>query len=205
MNARAARAYSSTLRAEQAEQTRDRIVRAAVDLLSEADPGDLSMNEVAARAGVSVRTVYRHFATRDELLDGVIGWIGDRLSRRVGPPPSTRAEYVETAPKVITALFEIEPLYRALFATTTGRESHRRSKAARLEDIQRAFATEIEGMDEDQVQRFAAVVHLVSSSNGALFMKDYWGLGADEIGRALQWTIRTLADAARDPKRRRGL
>ena len=136
MNARAVRPYSSSLRSEQAEQTRDRIVRAAVDLLSGADAGDLSMNEVAGRAGVSVRTVYRNFATREALLDGVVGWIGDQLGRRVGPPPSTSSEYVEATPKVIAALFEIEPLYRALFATTTGRESHRRTKGARLDDIQ---------------------------------------------------------------------
>ena len=204
MSARAVRPYSSSLRSEQAEQTRERIVRAAVDLLSGADAGDLSMNEVAGRAGVSVRTVYRNFATREALLDGVVGWIGDQLSRRVGPPPSTSSEYVEATPRVIAALFEIEPLYRALFATTTGRESHRR-KGARLDDIQGAFETEIASMDADQATRFAAVMHLVSSSNGALFMKDYWGLDADEIGQALQWAIRTLADAARDPTRRRGL
>ncbi|MEY2571108.1 MAG: hypothetical protein QOE63_1458 [Acidimicrobiaceae bacterium] len=205
MNAGLGRTYSSALRAEQAEQTRDRVVRAAVDLLSESDPGDLSMNEVAARAGVSVRTVYRNFATREALLDGVVDWIGGRLSRRVGPPPTTRADYVEAAPAVIAALFEMEPLYRALFATTAGRGSHRRGKTERLKDIQGAFATEMEGMDEDQARRFAAVVHLVSSSTGALFMKDYWGLEVDEIGQALQWAIRTLADAARDPKRRSGL
>src|SRR5687768_6052524 len=137
MNAKAAsaRAYSSTLRAEQAEQTRERIVQAAVDLLSAGDAGDLSMNDVAARAGVSVRTVYRNFSTRDELLDGVVGWIGDRLGNRVGPPPSTRDEYEQTAPDVIRALFEIEPLYRALFATSAGRESHRRSNRTRRKDI----------------------------------------------------------------------
>jgi AcrR family transcriptional regulator len=205
MATRAPRRYSSPLRSEQAEQTRDRIVRAAVEVLSEADPGDLSMNEVAERAGVSVRTVYRNFATREALLDGVIGWIGERLARRVGPPPSTRAEYVETTPKVIAALFEIEPLYRALFATTAGRASHHRTKGTRLDDIQRAFEAELGDMDEDQARRFAAVMHLVSSSNGALFMKDYWGLDADEIGQALQWAIRTLAAAASDPERRTGL
>ena len=47
-------------------------------------------------------------------------------------------------------------------------------------------------------------MHLVSSSNGALFMKDYWGLDADEIGQALQWAIRTLADAARRPEAEEG-
>ena len=200
------RAYSSPLRAEQAEQTRDRIVRAAVDLLSEGGADDLSMHDVAARAGVSVRTAYRNFATRDALLDGVIAWIGDRMTDRAGPPPSTAVDYVESAPDIIAALFEMEPLYRALLATAAGRESHRRTKGTRLEDIQRALGPELAAMeDDDQVRRFCAVIHLVSSSNGALFMKDYWGLEPDEIGRALRWAIGTLVDAARDPEGREGL
>ena len=56
--ARTARAYSSPLRAEQAEQTRERIVQAAVDLLGEGDAGDLSMGDVAdARRGVGANRV----------------------------------------------------------------------------------------------------------------------------------------------------
>jgi AcrR family transcriptional regulator len=206
MNTRApTRPYSSTLRAEQADQTRVRIVQAAVDLLSEGDAGDLSMNDVAARAGVSVRTVYRNFATRDELLDGVIGWIGDRLNSRAGPAPSTRDEYEKSTPDVIRALFEIEPLYRALFATSAGRESHQRGNAARRNDITGAFGTEMAGMTDGEAHRFVALMHLVSSSNGALFLKDYWALPDDEIVQAMRWAIVTLADAARDSKRRQGL
>ena len=85
----AARTYSSPLRAEQAEQTRARIVQAAVDLLAEGDAGDLAMPDVAARAGVSVRTVYRSFATKDELLDAVIDWINAHIEGRAGPPPGS--------------------------------------------------------------------------------------------------------------------
>ena len=88
-----ARTYSSPLRAEQAEHTRQRIVQAAVDLLSEGDAGDLSMPEVAARAGVSVRTVYRSFATKDDLLDGVIEWINHKINQETGARPETREDY----------------------------------------------------------------------------------------------------------------
>ena len=53
------------------------------------------MAEVAERAGVSVRTVYRSFATKDELLDGVIDWINDahraaRSGHRPRPASTTR-------------------------------------------------------------------------------------------------------------------
>jgi AcrR family transcriptional regulator len=201
----ASRPYRSPLRDEQAEQTRDRIVRAAVDLLSEGGADDVSMRDVAERAGVAVRTVYRSFATRDDLLDGVIAWINDEIEARVGPQPTTFDEYVGAAPRVMEVLFDIEPLYRALFATEAGRASHRRSAAARREEVRGAFTAELAGLDDDEGRRFAAVVHLVTSSTGALFLKDYWGLSPEDVGRALGWAVVTLADAARDPKRREGL
>ena len=50
-----------------------------------------------------------------------------------------------------------------------------------------------------------AVLHLVASSNGALFMKDYWDLSPEDVGQAMQWAIRVLVDAASDPKTREGL
>jgi len=201
----AARTYSSPLRAEQAEQTKARIVQAAVDLLAEGDAGDLSMADVAERAGVSVRTVYRSFATKDELLDGVIDWINQDIVRRGGTPPTERHNLEAGTTTVIEAIFEIEPLYRALFATAAGRESHRRSASIRREGLAQAYAAEMADLDDDAARRLGAVLHLVASSNGALFMKDYWDLSPQDVGQVMQWAIRVLADAASDPQGREGL
>lgn len=204
MSVEGARTYTSPLRAEQAEQTTARIVKAAVDLLSTGDVSDLSMAEVAERAGVSVRTVYRSFATKDELLDGVIDWINAHLSQVAGAPPETRHDYETTTADVIAEVFRIEPLYRALFATAAGRASHQRT-AGRQDSMRRAYAAELEGLDDGQARRLLAVLNLVASSSGALFMKDYWDLPPTDIGRVIEWAIRVLADAASDPAQREGL
>jgi AcrR family transcriptional regulator len=205
MSARAARTYSSPLRAEQAEQTTARIVQAAVDLLSEGDASDLSMAEVAERAGVSVRTVYRSFAGKDELLDGVIGWINEHIGQLATSRPETRQDFETTTAAVVEVIFQIEPLYRALFATAAGRASHQRTARAREESMRAAYAAELEGLDDDEARRLLAVLHLVASSSGALFMKDYWDLPPEDIGRVIEWAIRVLADAASDPAQREGL
>ena len=200
-----ARRYSSPLRAEQAEQTKVRIVQAAVDLLSEGDAGDLSMPDVAERAGVSVRTVYRSFANRDELLDGVIAWINEHIQRVAAPRPDTRESYETTTAGAVDVIFQLEPLYRALFATPAGRASHQRQRQGRREAIFEAYAEEMQGLDEAAASRLGAALHLMASSNGALFMKDYWDLSPEDIGRVMQWAIRVLADAASDPTQREGL
>lgn len=53
-------------------QTRTRIVAAAFAVSEETRSVDLTLDAVAARAGVGVRTVLRHFGSRDGLLDAVL-------------------------------------------------------------------------------------------------------------------------------------
>lgn len=57
-------------RTDQLERTRTAIVDAAAEFLSsEADPREFTMQAVADRAGVSHRTLYRHFEDRQDLID----------------------------------------------------------------------------------------------------------------------------------------
>ena len=55
------RKYTKTLRAEQQDETRNRIVEALVALHEELGPANTSVKAVAEKAGVQRLTVYRHF------------------------------------------------------------------------------------------------------------------------------------------------
>jgi len=55
-----------------AERNRERILAAAVAAYR-ADGSALAMQDIARRAGVGVGTVYRHFATREALIDAIAG------------------------------------------------------------------------------------------------------------------------------------
>jgi AcrR family transcriptional regulator len=55
-------------RAESAAATRDRIIVAAMGLQSERGALGTGWDDIAARAGVSTATVYRHFPSLDELV-----------------------------------------------------------------------------------------------------------------------------------------
>jgi AcrR family transcriptional regulator len=54
-----------------AQRNRARLLASARELLA-AQGGDISLREVARDAGVGVATLYRHFPTRDELVDAVL-------------------------------------------------------------------------------------------------------------------------------------
>jgi len=203
MKATAGRTYSSPLRAEQAAATRDRIVDATVALLQDNDVSAFGMQDVADRAGVAVRTVYRAFPTKDDLIAGVLQALKERFEAAAGNPPTTVEELEASVGGAVRAVFELEPLYRALFATAAGREMHSSSSGGRrAATVEASFAEELAGLSTEQVEQFAAVVHLVTSSRGVLFLKEYAGLDAHGATAAVSWALAAFISAIRDPAMR---
>jgi AcrR family transcriptional regulator len=196
MTAKAGRSYESPLRAEQAAATRDRIVDATVALLQDHDGSSFGMQEVADRAGVAIRTVYRAFPTKDELLAGVLAVLRERFEATAGDPPTTREELEASVVGAVRAIFELEPLYRALFATAAGRELHRATSAGRHASVDRAFADSLDGLDAHRRRLVVAVLHLITSSSSVLWLKDYAGLDVGEATDAVAWALAALIQAA---------
>jgi len=73
-----ARKYDQTKRAAAQEETRQRIVEAAIKLHQSKGPAATSMRDVAQEAGVGTVTVYRHFADDMELLGACSGTYFER-------------------------------------------------------------------------------------------------------------------------------
>jgi AcrR family transcriptional regulator len=73
------RAYDNSARAAAAEQTRERIMRAAIDLfMTASDWDDLTIPRIAETAGVSPQTVVLHFKTKDTLVEATCRWWAPR-------------------------------------------------------------------------------------------------------------------------------
>lgn len=72
-----------TLRAEQAEQTRQRIIDAATSLFLDRGYAATTIESIATRAGVAVETVYSRFRNKANLLRAIleIGIVGSRDGR----------------------------------------------------------------------------------------------------------------------------
>jgi AcrR family transcriptional regulator len=66
------RRYVMVRRAQLTEETRRRILRAVLDLVVERGPDTFALDEVCARAEVSLRTVYYHFPSRAALLSAAL-------------------------------------------------------------------------------------------------------------------------------------
>ena len=86
---KATRAYQQTTRAEQSEANTRRVIGSAVGLLRTTRRIDeVTLDAVAAQSGVTVRTILRHFGTRDGLLEAAFLALGDEFSsHRISPQP----------------------------------------------------------------------------------------------------------------------
>src|SRR5687767_205282 len=94
------RTYRSELRAEQAEATRTRILDAAVRVISRG-VALVSIPAVAREAGVSVPTVYRHFATKRDLLAAVYPHVVRRAGLSELAIPRSMGELLDGLPAYI--------------------------------------------------------------------------------------------------------
>lgn len=71
-NVKAPRSYNGALRKEQAQMTRGRILEAARRLLTSGTYSSVTMEDIAAEAGVAYQTVYGIFGTKQRLAQSLI-------------------------------------------------------------------------------------------------------------------------------------
>jgi AcrR family transcriptional regulator len=88
------RSYDNTRRAEAAAATRLRILQAGLDLFWEQLVIETTLDDVASRAGVSVKTVLRHFGSRDGFDAALEQFALEEIGEEVAAPPGDVAAAV---------------------------------------------------------------------------------------------------------------
>lgn len=189
-----------SLRDRQKADAREMILEAVESCLSDGGLEELSFAEVAARAGMSERTVYRHFATREALLDAF--WT--RLHASLGIVfPTTAAELIALPRRVFPLFAERETVIRGLMASPQGRKVRLAVNEDRQAAIRAAVRDGVGEMTEPGFTRLCAAVQLLYSAAGWLTMRDYWGLSGEAAGQAASDAIAALLASAhsKEPKR----
>ena len=145
---------SVSLREQHATATRERILGAVADLLERADAEELTMPAVAEASGVSLRTIYRYYPTREELLEAAGRWIGDELLKH--PYPRHLDEVADLYQEGALD-FDARPgLVRALALSQLGQHVRGYRRRERLGAIGRALRAELTELSEDELRRAEA-------------------------------------------------
>lgn len=186
------RTYNSSLRAQQAEETRERILEAAVKLLGEG-AHRLTVPNVAREAGVAVPTVYRHFASKEDLEDGVADHVRRMVRNQVvfdgvdGMVERVRANFAEFQ--------QLPPGALPVLLASVGRNL-RRSPAERLDIVGRNLADDLEGLSEHDRERVVLLAATLGSSPGAAAMMRL-GLDPDQAADLVAWVLYGMIEQAR--------
>jgi TetR/AcrR family transcriptional repressor of mexJK operon len=95
---------------------RSAIVAAARDLFCSQPYETVTMEAVAARAGVSKMTVYSHFADKETVFETVVATVSDQMTSAMGGPDHAEAPLVErlTAIGVAFLTMVLDPSVRTI-------------------------------------------------------------------------------------------
>ena len=181
----APRRYDNSSRREQAAATRDRVVASGAELLRESpvkDWGNVTVRAVAERAGVSERTVYRHFGTEKGLRDAIMARNEERAGIDLGSVHID--DLAEVAAKVLRFASDYprtpEPPLDA-----TLHEADARRQAALLRAVEESTPT----WSEQEQLRAAALIDLIWSINSYERLLSGWQLDSDAAIDVVRWGV----------------
>jgi AcrR family transcriptional regulator len=194
-NKGATRTYNSPLRVEQMERTRERILEAAAEQLLEEGLEELSLPRAAQRARVSVPTVYRHFSTKEALMQELTDWVDREL--RLSEVPESIDEFTEYLPRFFVHLDENEALVRARLLSGVHRQIHHDTRRRRDKLVEKAMEDVTARLDPLDARRACAVVRVLMNSAAWEMMRDNWNLTGEQAGEAAAWAIRILVEELR--------
>ncbi len=171
------------------EEVRARIADEIIQLLSEGMV-DISHDLIAARTGISRRTVYRYFPDKDALLESGF----DRVRALAGSNvilPRKEADLIDTLHDIYTGFDKIAPIATLVRSTPQGRALRRSATARRVESYTAAAADAVKALPRED-QLIATAVLQFLHTTGWLEMRDHWGLSGEEMARGVGWAMRTL-------------
>jgi AcrR family transcriptional regulator len=181
---------SVSLRDHQAAVARERILHGVAELLERDDSTELTMPQVAHAAGVSLRTVYRYFPTRDALLDAAGRWIGGKLLKQ--GYPSSLDDVADSFQRACGEFDQRPGLVRAMAMSQVGRAARHSRRRERLDAIRQALEREVAALPERELRQAEAVLAYLHNMLAYTTLREEQHLSGEEIGEALGWAIRTL-------------
>ena len=212
----AVKRHSSELRDEYAALTRGRIVAAFVESLADGAGDDVAMADVAKRAKVAERTIYRHFKTRAELLAAAGEWIEDNV---FGYVPFTSPDELPAIFRKLCRSFDRHPhLARAIALTRVGRTVRAGFRRRLIEHHRKAMAPLTRHLKPKEVRQAEALATYLNNVLAWSALREDFGMSSAEIADAIEWALTTLlkdvrrrdtaaarlsSDSSRQPKRKR--
>jgi AcrR family transcriptional regulator len=181
------------------EATREVILDSAAELLRERDGADFSIQEVADRAGVTHRTVYRYFPGRHILMSEAAGRVIPDLADPSSfyYPDSVQA-WIDALPDRLAVVEAHLDIFRAVLSAVIVSDDMGQTDGRmhnRYIPFWEVFRNEFSHLSEDEALQSFAVLRQIGSSMTYITFRRNLGLSPSAATEAIQTSARQIVDA----------
>lgn len=171
--------------------TRDAVVDAAIEAIREQGI-DFSVQDAADRAGVTHRTVYRYFKSREALVDAV----AERYEEWLAEQGITQAESIDELLAQVESLFGLfdqspDLICAVAMHTLIGGERTALSKQ-RTARWRRIFEASLPHLPRDEVEPLFAICRTLTGSLGWYLLTSQFGLSGEQSSRAVRRAVEAV-------------
>jgi AcrR family transcriptional regulator len=185
------------LRTRQLAVTRQRIARAVADIVVSEGAASLSFPAVADRAGVSLRTVYRHFPKKDALVTAALEAGSERTLSAFPSGERSIGRLRELIRELWAELAENRDLVLVQQTTPAGRALRGERLRRRREELRASLPDEVPGLDDDGYDRLAALCTVLFSSHLLFDLTDELGVERDTAAGLAAYALEAACERAR--------
>jgi AcrR family transcriptional regulator len=191
----AKRNYHSPFRDQQRCDTSERILDACSDLVAAGK--ELTFAAVARAAGVQERTVYRHFATKEDL-EEAFWWSHEEHVSGPGTFDAQTLDELVTNMKRSFAGFEANAaIVEAMLSSRQGMRLRLRGNDARRKMMLRCVDATVPGLEARALRRAAAAAQVLYSAPSWQMLRTFWGMDAVEASAVVEQALSALAAGLR--------
>ena len=189
----AKRPYSNALRQNQSKSTRELILQSLNEIIAENRILTFTVEELADRAGVSHRSVYRYFPTKDALLRALANYNKDLVEQLKVESLASYSNDITSIVETTFANFDKYPvLVRAINVSDmiSHIEISGREEADNL--VKQFLMSLAPNLDSQEGKHVFAVVRFLISSLAWQTLRERFGLESQEARKAVTWAIEAL-------------
>jgi AcrR family transcriptional regulator len=181
------------------QRTRRAILEAMADVISETNGIGFSVQAVANRAGVTHRTIYNYYPTREALCEAFSDYVDELLASAGGliePLDISLASLPAVADELYRTLALRDRYVRASVMLMLGNRRPMKAWRGRTHTLEQVIARGSGGRTPLAPRQAAAAVRMFASSVGWHVLTEQIGLSTEEAAAASAWATRTLLEAA---------
>ena len=159
-------ARATGLRERKKRETRDELARAGLELFAERGYDETTLAEIAEAAGVSTRTIFAYFPSKEDILFSKLHTLREELAQALAERPAGTDALTTLREFILSAAHRKTPLDRKLAqlcAADATLSTHKRAHIAQHQELLAAAIADDLGVEPDDLRPHVAAASLTAA------------------------------------------